>query len=363
VSRVTVYKWESRYAALGLDGLRDQSRAPHYQANATSEVMVERILRARDAWEWGAVKIRDWLVDTVNCESIPAASTIGEILKEHGRTTTAPKRRRAPQRTEPLVHCDGPNRVWCADFKGWFLTGDGQRCDPLTITDGFSRYLLCCQIVPQTTHEAVEPVFDTIFRTYGLPDIIRTDNGVPFAAPNGLGLSKLAIKWIKCGITPERIRPGKPQENGRHERMHRTLKERTLNPPASTRRRQQQRFNVFCEHYNHERPHESANRLPPGRSYTPSLRPYPARIPTPEYPSDWYVQRVYDKGSFRWNDRLLHLSSTLQDEYVAVASSPLDRYLEIYFGHVRIAYIDTKHKRVLMKLPKPALECIKQKEH
>lgn len=353
VSRPTAHKWVNRYRSEGPEGLNNRSRAPVRHPNATNEAMVERILAVRDKWLFGAVKIRHWLLRAMPDAPVPAASTIGQILKEYGRSASK-KRQRAPKRTEPLAHCDGPNRVWCADFKGWFRTGDGKRCDPLTISDGFSRYLLCCQIVPWTGFDAVAPVFDAVFREYGLPDIIRTDNGVPFASPTGLGLSRLSVRWIKLGVTPERIRPAKPQENGRHERMHRTLKEQTLNPPAANPRQQQKRFDAFRGHYNLERPHEALDHLPPTSAYVPSLCAYPARIKTPEYPSDWEVRCVYDKGSFRWNGHILHLSSALQNEYIAVAPGPVDRYLSIYFGHVRIAYIDTKHLRVVAKLPKNA---------
>ncbi len=351
VSRVTAHKWLGRYDAQGPAGLCDRSRAPVSHPNATSEAMVERILALRERWRWGPVKLRAWLRNNVPEQAIPAASTIAQLLKDHGLTAPR-KRRRMPVRTEPLAHCDAANRVWCADFKGWFRTGEGRRCDPLTISDGHTRYLLCCQIVPRTTHAAVEPVFDTVFRQFGLPDIIRTDNGVPFAYSTQTGLSRLAVRWIKLGITPERIRPGKPQENGRHERMHRTLKEHTLKPPASTWRRQQHRFDAFREHYNHERPHQAMENQPPGRFYRPSLRPYPARIIAPEYPSDWEPRRVYPKGSFHWRGHFLHLSSALGGETIAIAPGPLERYLAIYFGHVRIAYLDTKYNRVQVKLPK-----------
>jgi len=355
VSRVTAHKWIARYKAEGPSGLYDRSRAPLTHPHAMDATMIEQILFARKKWGYGAAKIRDWMRLSMPSEGVPAASTIGEILRERG--LAAPRgRRRAPKRTAPLAHCDEANRVWCADFKGWFKTGDGRRCDPLTITDGFSRYLLCCHIVPRTTHAAVAPIFDTVFREYGLPEIIRTDNGVPFAAPNGLGLSRLAVRWIKYGITPERIRPGKPQENGRHERMHRTLKARTLKPPASTPRSQQKCFDEFRKHFNDERPHEAMEGKPPGRFYGPSPRPFPKRVPTPEYNSEWDVRRVYEKGSFHWRKGcVLHISSTLSDEHIAIAPGPIDRYLSIYFGHVLIAYIDTKHARVIAKLPKNAL--------
>lgn len=354
VSRVTAYKWLGRYAAGGEAALCDQSRAPKHCPHTTSDALVDRILELRDRWHWGPVKIRARLLDERTLDRVPAASTIGALLKANGRVHRQ-KRRRVPRRSEPLAHCDAPNKVWCADFKGWFNTQDGKRCDPLTITDGNTRFLLCCQIVERTTHALVEPVFDAVFREYGLPTMLRTDNGVPFVYPTRTGLSRLAVRWIKLGITPERIKPGKPQENGRHERMHRTLKEQTLKPPATTWRRQQQRFDAFIEHYNFERPHEATQQQPPGRFYVPSTRAYPARITAPEYPSDWETCYVYDKGSFYWNGRRLHIGDVLADEYIALAPSPIERYLEIYFGHVRIAYLDTKYTRVLAKPPKNAL--------
>lgn len=354
VSRVTAYKWLRRFASDGEAALRDRSRAPRRRPHATDDALIDRILALRDAWQWGPAKIRAKLLDDPGVDAVPAASTIGALLKAHGRVHRK-TRRRVPRRSEPLAHCDAPNRVWCADFKGWFTTQDGRRCDPLTITDGATRYLLCCQIVERTTSALAAPVFDAVFREYGLPDIIRTDNGVPFAHPCTTGLSPLAVGWIKLGITPERIRPGKPQENGRHERMHRTLKEQTLRPPAETWRRQQERFDAFAEHYNFERPHEATEDQPPGRFYAPSTRPYPKRIKNPDYPSDWELRRVYDKGSFDFrSQKRLHIGEALAGETIALAPSPLERYLEIYFGHVRIAYLDTKHMRVIAQPPKNA---------
>lgn len=355
VSRMTAYKWLRRFAEGGEAALGDRSRAPRRRPHTTNDALIDRILELRDTWQWGPVKIRAKLLDEPGVHAVPAASTIGALLKAHGRVHRR-TRRRVPRRSEPLAHCSAPNRVWCADFKGWFTTQDGRRCDPLTITDGATRYLLCCQIVERTTHALVAPVFDAVFREYGVPDIIRTDNGVPFAHPCRTGLSPLAVGWIKLGITPERIRPGKPQENGRHERMHRTLKEQTLRPPAETWRRQQERFDAFVEHYNFERPHEATENQPPARFYVPSTRPYPARLKSFDYPSDFEPRRVYEKGSFHViGGKRLHIGEALAGETIALASSPVERYLEIYFGHVRIAYVDTKHMRVITRLPKNAL--------
>ncbi len=352
VSRVTAYEWLGRYGSQGLAGLVERSRAPVHHPNAVSDAAVERLVALRALHPtWGPVKLVHWLRTNEPEQRWPSPSTAGELLKQRGLTTPH-RRRRVAAYSAPLAHCDGPNRVWCADFKGWFLTGDGCRCDPLTISDGYSRFLLRCQALAHPTYEAVQPLFEATLREYGLPQAIRTDNGVPFAATRGTGLSRLAVWWIKLGIVPERIQPGHPEQNGRHERMHRTLKADAISPPAPTLREQQRAFDLFRNTYNEQRPHQALGNKPPASRYTSSNRPYPQRVTAPEYPSDWTVRKVYPNGCFWWRDGLIYLTHVLVHEHIALAPSPHERYLIIHFGHVPIAWLDTRHGRVLHAKPK-----------
>jgi transposase InsO family protein len=213
--------------------------------------------------------------------AVPAVSTIGNVLKANGLTIPPKKRRRGRPTQQPLAHATEANRVWCADFKGWFRSGNGDRIDPLTISDAYSRYLLRCQAVRAADFGPSKPIFEAAFREYGLPDRIRTDNGAPFASNGESGLTGLSVWWIKLGIVPERIEPGKPQQNGRPERMHRTLKQATASPPASNRRAQQKRFDQFRVEYNEHRPHQALGQVTPGSCYAPSARLYPRRVAAP----------------------------------------------------------------------------------
>jgi putative transposase len=334
IARQTGYKWIERFESEGLEGLRDRSRAPLHHPNRVEEGTEQHILAVRGKYPlWGARKIGAYLERQGWGETVPATSTIGAILKSHGLTVIRKRRQKAPRRSEPLAHADGPNRVWCADFKGWFRTGDGRRCDPLTITDGHSRYLLRCQAVQGEDTVHAKPVFEAAFREYGLPERLRTDNGAPFGSNGDTGLSALAVWWIKLGIYPERIRPGKPQENGRHERMHLTLKLATASPPARNRREQQRRFDQFREEYNQQRPHEALGMTPPGQWYEPSLRPWPARVPEIEYDRDMDVRSVGQGGRIRWRGNRIFVSHALEGEPVglkAVGATAWDVYFSSY---------------------------------
>src|SRR3981081_2922536 len=206
---------------------------------------------------WGPRKLKRVLERDQAHQRWPAASTNGEVLKREGLGLGRKKRRRTAPYAEPLAHADGPNRVWCADVKGWVRTGDGERIDPLTISDAYSRYLLRCQAVAKTDTERARAIFEAGFREYGMPEAIRTDNGAPFASSAVAGLSRLAVWWMKLGIVPERIQAGHPEQNGRHERMHRTLKQETGQPAAANRRAQQRAFDRFRAEYNEQRPHQA----------------------------------------------------------------------------------------------------------
>ena len=288
VSRKTVYKWLERFEREGWKGLEDQSRAPEHHPNAVSERIERAVLELKARRPlWGAPKLRAKLLEKL--ASCPAESTISEILRRHGLSQRAKRRRQATPSQQPLGHCQECNQIWCADFKGWFRTSNGSKCTPLTISDAYSRYLLCCQSVERTVEElTVKPLFIQTFREYGMPQIMRTDNGTPFASTGLGGLSSLSVWWVRLGIRLERIEPGQPQQNGRHERMHRTLKEATAQPPQSSLRAQQKCFNRFRDEYNNERPHEALNQEPPASVYEPAPRQYPERLPGPcGYPDEW----------------------------------------------------------------------------
>ncbi len=276
---------------------------------------------------------------------------MGELLKREGLVVARKKRRKTAPYTQPLAHADGPNRVWCADFKGWFRTGDGERIDPLTISDAHSRYLLRCQAVEKTDTARVQAIFEAAFRQYGLPQAIRTDNGAPFASTAIGGLSRLAVWWIKLGIVPERIEAGHPEQNGRHERMHRTLKQEVAMPPAQDRRAQQRALADFRQEYNEVRPHEALGMQTPASVYEPSERAYPVKVTEPEYPSTMLVRSVHSHGHFRWKKRHdVFLSEVLWGERVGLLPSD-ERWYTVYFAALPLARFDSWQRRVL---PLPA---------
>ncbi len=261
------------------------------------------------------------------------------MLKRNHLSFPRQRRRKGPPYEQPFLGCDGPNAVWSADFKGWFTTGDGRRCDPFTLSDNYSRYLLRCQVVWALDYEHVRPLMEAAFREFGLPLAIRTDNGTPFATTTVGGLSRLSIWLLKLGVWPERIQPGRPAQNGRHERMHRTLKDYTAKPPKSSLRAQQKAFDEFQKEYNHERPHRMLNGHTPAELYRPSSRPYPHKIPELTYPDDFVLRRVFAQGDFKWRGHQAYLSETLAGELVGFRRYN-ERLWTIYFGPVRLATFD-----------------------
>jgi putative transposase len=341
ISRRTGYKWLDRYERLGMEGLKDESRAPKAHPNAVRAMNVEELLRVRRRHRtWGPRKIVAWLEREEPKRSWPATSTVGEILKRHGMVEPRRRRRRGVAQGTGLGEPRGPNEQWSADFKGWFRTRDGQRCDPLTISDGYSRFLLQCRVVERPDEEHVRAVFRSTFREYGLPLRIRTDNGPPFASVQALGgLTRLSAWWAKLGIALERIEPGKPQQNGRHERMHETLKQETARPPRANGRAQQRAFNDFWYVYNFERPHQALGDSPPAQSYEASARAYPEREPELEYPGYFEVRRVRRSGEIKWRGKFVYVSQALIGEPVGL--EPLsDRHWCILFGPVPLALLD-----------------------
>ena len=351
VARETGYVWLRRYRAMGLEGLLERDRAPARHPNQTAAAIEQLVLELRQAhMRWGPRKLKRVLERDQPGPVWPAASTIGALLKREGLVVPRKKRRKTAPYTEPLAHADGPNRVWCADFKGWFRTTNGTRIDPLTISDAHSRYLLRCQAVEKTDTARVQAIFEAAFREYGLPQAIRTDNGAPFASTAIAGLSRLAVWWIKLGIVPERIQAGHPEQNGRHERMHRTLKQEVATPPAKDRRAQQRQLQQFRQEYNQVRPHEALGMQTPASVYAPSQREYPREMPQVDYPETMKVCPVKSHGHFRWKQREVFLSEVLWGERVGLLPVD-DRWFTIYFAHLPLASFDSRLRHVV-PLPK-----------
>jgi len=341
VSRVTGYKWRERYEEEGLEGLWERSRAPHGVGHALREDMIKRIVEGRGAHpKWGPRKLLAWLKAKYPKRHWCVASTIGELLKRKGLCVPRTYRRRSAPRTGPLEPYERANQVWCTDFKGWFHLGNGQHCEPWTLTDGYSRYLLAVQALNRPELRLVWRGFERAFSEYGLPEVIRNDNGRPFAGLGIGGLSRLSVWWIKLGIRPERIRPGQPQENGRHERMHLTLEEVT-EPPAHTLQGQQRRFGAFRCEFNEERPHEALGQRTPMSVYQVSGRAYPQKVPKIEYDTGIITRRVHSHGDICWQGKRLFLSEALAGEDVAFEALDDGLWL-VRFGAMRLAKLNEK---------------------
>lgn len=346
ISRRTGYKWVARYEAEGAAGLSERSRRPREHPDQVPAGVRRAILalRGRGRAELGPKKIQALLRERLGEAAVPCRTTIYKILKQAGRIVPRRERRRVPLSGRPLRDADQPNMLWSADFKGQFLTGDGQWCYPLTIMDHASRYLLVCRGLASTRTQTARLVFEHAFREYGLPERLRTDNGVPFASLGQGGLSKLSVWWIRLGIVPERIAPGHPEQNGRHERMHRTLKRAVARPAAANAQAQQRRFNRFSKGYNTERPHEALSQRRPGDLYAPSTRPYPHRLPELIYPPYMQTHKVCDSGVMYWRARRIYIGHVLAQEQVGLEQIG-DTLWEVWFGPVRLGRFDERDTR------------------
>jgi putative transposase len=347
VSRKTVHKWLQRFQQGSWDGLKDRSRAPHFHPNALRPEVVAWILEVKRQHPfWGAPKLRQKLLDRYG-EETPAESTVTAVLKRHGLSHPLERRRRATPSTQPLGHAEHPNDVWTVDFKGDFALGDGTRCVPLTVCDACSRYFLEIKGYGRAANsEQVQQAFIPIFRQHGLPQAIRNDNGAPFASHGLGGLTRLSVWWVRLGIRLERIEPAHPEQNGRHERAHRTLKEQTASPSAENLAAQQEAFARFAREFNWERPHEALGQKTPASIYQASARSYPERLPAPrEYPSDWLPRRVSPCGRTKWNGLLIPVTLALRGQDIAF--QPVgDGLWAVYFEHLRLGTFDERKNRI-----------------
>ncbi len=339
ISRQTGYMLKRRYLELGYAGLVERSRAPHRHGRATPDEIAARIVAVRlNRPSWGAKKLLVKLAEQEPDVRWPAASTITDILRRAGLVTARRRRRRAIPMEQPFQAVEAANDTWCIDFKGWFRTLDGERCDPLTVTDAYSRYLLASQIMP----ERIAPVrraVDALFREHGLPLAIRSDNGPPFGSCGAAGLTRLSAHWAKLGIRLEFITPGQPQQNGRHERMHRTLKQETATPPAADKQQQQARFDAFRHDFNHNRPHEALGQIPPARFYRPSPRTMPDPVPEPWYDADHAVRRVRQNGEIKWQGDMIFVSEALAGEPIGIRPIEDGHWL-LRFADINLGIID-----------------------
>ena len=344
VSRKTGYKWVERYERDGVEGLEERTRRPLTQPTQLPYAMRQSIIELRGSrrTELGPKKIQARLRERYPDRSPPSRTTIYNVLKRAGLIPSRRTRRRVSPGAVVVDGINTPNGLWSADFKGQFLTNDARWCYPLTVMDHASRYVLGCHGLPSTRGLPARAVFERLFRHYGLPERMRTDNGVPFASLGTGGLSRLSIWWIRLGIVPERITPGRPQQNGRHERMHRTLKRAVTQPPAMNLRAQQRRFNAFCHHYNTERPHEALEQRTPASVYTASARSYPQRLPELIYPSYMQTRRVSHNGVIYWNAWQIYIGYLLAGEEIGI--EPIgDGLWQIHFGPVGLGGFDERN--------------------
>lgn len=339
ISRQTGYKWQRRFAQAGAGGLEDRSRAPHHHGRATAAQLVVELIEARQRKPyWGPKKLLAMLGRQHPDWPWPAPSTVADLLRREGLSQPRRRRRRTLTLEQPFGAVEAANDAWCIDFKGWFRTADGTRCDPLTVSDAHSRYLLGLEII-EPVGAAVGEVTDRLFREHGLPKAIRSDNGPPFASCGAGGLTRLSARWVKMGIGLERISPGKPQQNGRHERMHRTLKAQTCDPPADTPAQQQRWFEAFQREYNFERPHEALAQRPPAELYEASPRAFCDRLDDPCYGPHELVRRVRSTGEVKWRGGLVFISEALIGEAVGI-SERHDGHWLVRFAGVPLVLID-----------------------
>jgi transposase InsO family protein len=345
VSRKTAHKWIDRFRREGEAGLGERSRRPLHCPGQTAEVVSAEFIRQKGRHQhWGARKLLKVISDKHPQWEMPSEITVNRLLQREGLT----KKRRRKGRLHPgcpQSKAQEPNHIWAADYKGQFRLKNGSYCFPLTVSDLYSRYLLGCEAHPGISHEKTKSYFEWLFREYGLPQRIRTDNGVPFASNALARLSRLSVWWIKLGIYPELIEPGKPQQNGIHERMHRTLKAEATIPPESTETKQQQRFDRFRAEFNNERPHEAIGMSSPAQVYQSSARRMPKKLQSYDYPGHYLVRRVSRDGTVRMMGKQFFVATPLMEDYIGFEEQEEGVY-DMYFCFYHIGRYNAPKNKV-----------------
>lgn len=353
ISRKAGYENLARYHAGGLAGLADRSRAPLSGDHWADPDLIARVLSMRQEWDWGAKKIRQVLIDDGDYADLPAVSTMHDWIKKADLITTPTPQRRfshpGPPSQEPIVR---PNQLWRTDFKGQYRLRNGKYCYALTVTDAFSRYLIAVRALPATTFELTKRAFERIFEEFGVPEAILSDTGSPFASNSVRRFSALSVWWIRAQIEPRLTEPGRPQQNGSHERMHREFKRIVCRTPSSHLRAEQGRCDEFVRYYNDLRPNESINQTRPARLYTPSERPYSRRLREIEYPVAWDVRRVRSSGEIRWKGQWFYLSDPLAGQQVAFEKVD-DTCSILRFAKYELGYYSDHDAKLHLDRPRP----------
>jgi len=347
ISRPTAYKLIERYGQLGIEGLKEQSRAPkncpHRTPKKILNLIVQEKLKNRKR---GPRKIRAQLKRRYPELDLPAISTVSYWLKKEGLVEQRKKRQHVPPYTGPFLECNASNKVWSMDYKGQFYMKNDHVCYPFTVSDNFSRFLLRCKALAGPRYMPTKKVLKSSFREYGLPDVIRSDNGTPFASKCIGGLSRLSIWLIQLGIIPERIKKGCPQENGRHERMHRTLKSDALDPVARNLKEQQKQFDIFQHDYNNDRPHEALNDQVPSDYYKRSDRPYVEHPHPPEYGYDYKVRHVRQSGDIKFNGQMFFLTESLVGQPVGLKEIA-DGLWQLQYSFYVLGSVDLRKNKII----------------
>lgn len=347
ISRKTGHKWLNRYRIRGPEGLYEMAKIPRWIPHRTPQQVVDYVVEQRKKHpSWGARKISQIAAKRATHLNMPSETTLNNIIKREGLMTNKRRRRKPGHPGRPFAVAKEPNEIWTTDFKGEFKTKDGQYCYPLTILDEYSRYLLACTGLDSTGYTGSFKVFRDVFREFGIPRAIKSDNGIPFATTGLARLSALSVWWIKLGIEPILIQPASPAQNGKHERMHRTLKREATIPPSGNRGAQQRRFNGWRNEYNLDRPHEALEGDFPSEHYRPSLRKLPKKIPRVEYPDHFQVRVVSANSCFRWHHKAIRGSSSLIHERIGF-EEVLDGVWAVYFYWKRLGFFDERKSRII----------------